>query len=490
MYLITLDSKTDFDGWRKAARTLVLNDVRPSDVTWTVRSNEPERLEPPADQALQTPQGSFQSGFQGSFQSSFNVSAKFVGLAQSAILHRDPLRFAILYRLVWRLRSHHDLLNAATDPDVAQITAMAEAVHRDQHRMQALVRFREIGREQNSHYVAWFEPEHHIVEATAPFFASRFADMPWSILTSDVCAHWDGHAISITSGISKAEAPADDRLEEFWRRTYASIFNPARLKVKAIQFEKQKEYWRNLPEASIIKQLIADTECWIGGAAPNAGTEPQQPPAPSMKRKSVSLTENIETLREEAASCRACHLWKEATQTVFGEGPQDAQIMLVGEQPGDKEDLAGKPFVGPAGQMLDRALQQAGIDRGKVYVTNAVKHFKFVPRGKIRLHQKPTTPEIKACRQWYERELAAIKPDLVVAMGATAAQCVFGKITPVNRNRGRLIDLADGIKALVTVHPSYLLRLPDEDAKVREYERFVEDLRIAADLLKGSARAA
>jgi uracil-DNA glycosylase len=490
MYLITLDSKTDFDGWRKAARTLVLNDVRPSDVTWTLRGNEPERLEPPADQALQTPQGSFQSSFQGSFQSSFNVSAKFVGLAQSAILHRDPLRFAILYRLVWRLRSHHDLLNAATDPDVAQITAMAEAVHRDQHRMQALVRFREIGREQNSHYVAWFEPEHHIVEATAPFFASRFADMPWSILTSDVCAHWDGHAISITSGISKAEAPAEDRLEEFWRRTYASIFNPARLKVKAIQFEKQKEYWRNLPEASIIKQLIADTECWIGGAAPNAGTEPQQPPAPSMKRKSVSLTENIETLREEAASCRACHLWKEATQTVFGEGPQDAQIMLVGEQPGDKEDLAGKPFVGPAGQMLDRALQQAGIDRGKVYVTNAVKHFKFVPRGKIRLHQKPNTPEIKACRQWYERELAAIKPDLVVAMGATAAQCVFGKITPVNRNRGRLIDLADGIKALVTVHPSYLLRLPDEDAKVREYERFVEDLRIAADLLRKSARAA
>jgi DNA polymerase len=486
MYLITLDSKTDFAGWRKAARALVLNEVKPSIVNWTVRGNEPERLEPPADQALQTPQGNFQSGFQGSF----NVSAKFVGLAQSAILHHDPSRFAILYRLVWRLRSHHDLLNAATDPDVAQITAMAEAVHRDQHRMQALVRFREIGREQNSHYVAWFEPEHHIVEATAPFFASRFADMPWSILTSDVCAHWDGHAVSITAGISKAEAPTEDRLEEFWRRTYASIFNPARLKVKVVPTERPKQYWRNLPEASIIKQLIADTECWIGAGTPNAGTEPQQPPAPSMKRKSVSSTENIETLREEAASCRACHLWKEATQTVFGEGPLAARIMLVGEQPGDKEDLAGKPFVGPAGQMLDRALQQAGVDRSKVYVTNAVKHFKFVPRGKIRLHQKPNTPEIKACRQWYERELAAIKPDLVVAMGATAAQCVFGKTTPVNKNRGRLIDLADGIKALVTVHPSYLLRLPDEDAKVREYERFVEDLRIAADLLRKSARAA
>src|SRR5438552_16790833 len=199
---------------------------------------------------------------------------------------------------------------------------------------------------------------------------------------------------------------------------------------------------------------------------------------------------SLKTLREEARHCRACHLWKNPTQTVFGEGPQNAQMVLVGEQPGDKEDLAGKPFVGPAGLMLDRALEQAGIDRSKVYVTNAVKHFKFVARGKIRLHQKPSTPEIKACRQWYERELNSIKPDLVVAMGATAAQGVFGKITPINKNRGRLIDLADGIRALVTVHPSYLLRLPDADAKAREYQRFVDDLRIAAELLRKSARAA
>lgn len=199
---------------------------------------------------------------------------------------------------------------------------------------------------------------------------------------------------------------------------------------------------------------------------------------------------SLTTLREQAADCRACPLWKGATQTVFGEGPPHAPAMLVGEAPGDKEDLAGKPFVGPAGLMLDRALQEAGIDRKKVYVTNAVKHFKFVARGKIRLHQKPTTPEIRACRPWYERELAAIKPMLVVAMGATAAQSVFGKITPINKNRGRLIELNDGIKALVTVHPSYLLRLPDAAARAREYEHFLDDLRIAAALLRKSAHAA
>ncbi len=204
----------------------------------------------------------------------------------------------------------------------------------------------------------------------------------------------------------------------------------------------------------------------------------------------MAPSSSLKTLREEAAACRACPLWKNATQTVFGEGPAHARAVLVGEQPGDKEDLAGKPFVGPAGLMLDRALEEAGIDRSKVYVTNAVKHFKFVPRGKIRLHQKPTTPEIRACRPWYERELAAINPALVVAMGATAAQSVFGKITTINKNRGRLIDLDDGIKALVTVHPSYLLRLPDAEARAREYQRFVGDLRIAAALLRKSAHAA
>src|ERR1700682_5433135 len=217
---------------------------------------------------------------------------------------------------------------------------------------------------------------------------------------------------------------------------------------------------------------------------------------PNGRRKTPMTTASrmsgpsLKALREEAAHCRACHLWKNATQTVFGEGPQHAPMMLVGEQPGDKEDLAGKPFVAPAGLMLDRALEEAGIDRRKVYVTNAVKHFKFVPRGKIRLHQKPNTAEIKACRQWYERELAAIKPALVVAMGATAAQSVFGKITPINKNRGRPVDLDGGIKALGAVDPSFLLRLPDADAKAREYERFVDDLKIAAAALRKPERAA
>lgn len=192
---------------------------------------------------------------------------------------------------------------------------------------------------------------------------------------------------------------------------------------------------------------------------------------------------SLAALRRQAAHCRACPLWENATQTVFGEGASDARIMLVGEQPGDREDLAGHPFVGPAGKILDRALQDAGIDRDKSYVTNAVKHFKFVQRGKVRLHQKPNTSEIRACRQWYEGERAALGPALVVALGATAAHSVFGKAMPIGKSRGRLFDLDATTKALVTVHPSYLLRLPDADTRAREYARFVDDLRLAAPWL-------
>jgi DNA polymerase len=458
MHLITLDSETDFDGWRMAARALALSGVMPAEVSWTVR-NRARDLSSQADLPLpDAPEGRF------------SVPAKFIALARSIIRHRDITRFALLYRLLWRLRHHHDLLDNADDPDVAQAEMMASAVHHDEQRMLATLRFNEIGRERTSRYVAWFRPEHHIVEAVAPSFARRYADMPWSILTPDICVHFDGSLISFTDGTGEAGAPSEERLEETWRLYSANLFPPGRLHQKA---QPPKRSWQT------SEPLMPD-------AARDAQTDPDA----AMRRKTETSADDVETLREEAATCRACHLWKQATQTVFGEGPKHAPIMMVGEQPGDKEDLAGLPFVGPAGQMLDRAMEEAGIDRKKVYVTNAVKHFKFVPRGKIRLHQKPNTEEIRACRPWYERELAAVRPKLVIALGATAAQCVFGKITPINRNRGHPIDLADDRKALVTVHPSYLLRLPDAEAKALEYHRFVDDLKIAAAMLGNLVRAA
>ena len=200
---------------------------------------------------------------------------------------------------------------------------------------------------------------------------------------------------------------------------------------------------------------------------------------------------SLKTLREEARHCRACHLWKNATQTVFGEGPQNAQMMLVGEQPGDKEDLAGKPFVGPAGQVLDRALAEAEIPRTEVFVTNAVKHFKHEMRGKRRLHKRPNAYEIERCKVWLEFEREMVKPAVIVALGASAVRSLLGRPVTITKLRGRRLELSDGTAALVTIHPSFLLRIRDAADKKRQYAQFVADLRLAAKILaKDAARAA
>ena len=190
-------------------------------------------------------------------------------------------------------------------------------------------------------------------------------------------------------------------------------------------------------------------------------------------------TTSWSAVREAAKGCEACHLYKRATQTVFGEGPKDAPIMLVGEQPGDYEDVAGKPFVGPAGKIMDRALEEAGIDRSHVYVTNAVKHFKWEPRGKRRIHKKPNSREIAACRPWLAAEVRLVKPQLVVCLGSTAGQAFFGPSFRVTRERGKVLSSKLAPKVVATVHPSSLLRQPDEESREREYERFVVDLRAA-----------
>ncbi|MGE5272117.1 MAG: UdgX family uracil-DNA binding protein [Thiohalocapsa sp.] len=191
----------------------------------------------------------------------------------------------------------------------------------------------------------------------------------------------------------------------------------------------------------------------------------------------------VDGLRAAAAECTACPLYANATQTVFGEGPDKATIMFVGEQPGDAEDLAGHPFVGPAGKMLDRCIKEAGLDRSRTYVTNAVKHFKWVPRGVRRIHSKPSSMEIAACFPWLEAEIAAVKPKIVVALGATAAQALFGKAFRVTRDRGRLVPSRFAPFAMATVHPSSLLRAPDDETRHREIARFVEDLKKIAPLL-------
>ncbi len=507
MKRVILASQTDFDGWRTAARSAVLADSPPDAIVWMVEGSTEDLFgsdEVEALPAVDRPQ--------------FNVPKAFFGLAKEIIHHSDPERFALLYRLLWRLRTVPHLLDDASDRDVHVARAMAKAIHRDIHKMHAFVRFKEVvAPDGKPAFIAWFEPDHYIVEAVGDFFVRRFTGMRWSILTPHRSAFWDGETLAYGPGADKAQVPDDDRLEAHWRTYYASIFNPARLKINAMTKEMPKKYWKNLPEAALIGGLIRDA-----GTREQAmiAAEPTQPSrlAQALDRQAratardgqgeegsgVDLFEAAEVkgqgdghgagddvpatlaeARAAATQCRRCDLYGPATQVVFGEGPETAEIIFVGEQPGDKEDLAGHPFVGPAGAMFNRALGDAGIEREKAYVTNAVKHFKYEPRGKFRLHKKPDTKEIAACRYWLDLEKSFLSPKIIVALGASAGQALLGRTVRIGAERGKPIPQGNDAPVFVTVHPSYLLRLPDEEAKTKEYARFVEDLaavKVAAGL--------
>jgi DNA polymerase len=460
MRVATLSAPDDMDAWREAARALIAADVPPDRVVWQVGTAAEDLFATAAEPAGAPPPAASQ----------LRVSRAFIALAGDAILHHDPERFALLYTLLWRLRDMPRLVEDHADPLVRRLEGLAKAVRRDIHKMRAFVRFRSVTDDDGDRYVAWFEPEHHIVRANAAFFVNRFASMRWSILTPGVSIHWDGARLSEGPAAVRGDAPAGDPVEEVWKTYYASIFNPARVKVNAMLKEMPRKYWKNMPETALVPQLLASAQARESGMIERA-----------RGREEIGGNAQLawEALRDEAAACTRCHLHKHATQTVFGEGPVSAPMMFVGEQPGDQEDLAGHPFVGPAGQVFNRALAAAGITREQTYVTNAVKHFKFEPRGKRRIHAKPDAGEIDACRWWIEQEQLLLRPKVTVALGATAARSLFGKVMTIGRERGREQRLPDGGAAWITVHPSYLLRLPDEDARTTEFARFVEDLEAA-----------
>ncbi|TDH59850.1 DUF4130 domain-containing protein [Dankookia rubra] len=481
---ILLPGQADFAAWRQQARRLLAAGVPPERVEWRVLGDPPGLFggaPMPAEAAPVTA----------------SVPRAFLEQVEVAIRHRDPERFALLYRILWRIvRGEHGLMQVATDADFIRVQAMAKAVRRDAHKLHAFLRFRGIETEQGERYVAWFEPDHHILEAEAGFFVRRFAALRWSILTPEASAHWDGETLRMGAGGTRAEAPPEDAHEELWRAYYRSIFNPARMKPDAMRAEMPVKYWKNLPEARDIRGLMAEApqrvaEMVARGATPAASRrqrslQPQAAPevALPMPADLFSRTEDpaaaLAALRAELERRNDLPPWTAAaTQLVFGEGPPGAPLLFVGEQPGDEEDLAGRPFVGPAGRLFNRAAEEAGIDRPAAYVTNAVKHFKFKPTGRRRLHQSPDAGDITYYRPFLKREIELVGPQLVVSLGATALRALTGKPLAITKVRGELIETPDGLRVFPTVHPSYLLRLPDPESKAREYERFVTDLRAA-----------
>lgn len=481
IYAILLPAPADLEAWRLAARRMLAAGIPPEQIDWRVAGD---------DAAL------FGATPPEHAPSTARVPRAFVDLAAVVIRHRDAVRFALLYRLLWRItHGEPELLRIPTDPDVLRAEGMAKSVRRDAHKMHAFLRFREVAQPDGPRFVAWFEPEHHIEEAEAGFFVRRFAALRFSIVTPRRSIHWDGQDLAFGPGGHRRDVPAEDATEDLWRAYFAAIFNPARLKPAAMRAEMPKKYWRNMPEAADIPRLIAEAPARVREMVARGAT----PPTPVPQRPRLLAAESgqraaearpvprdareaaLAALRTRVLADASLPLAAATTQAVFGEGPVDAPLMLVGEQPGDEEDLAGRPFVGPAGRLLDTALAEARIDRARLYVTNAVKHFKYAPQGRRRLHQRPDTGDIAHYRPFLLEEIALVRPRLVLAMGVTAGQALTGdaRVT-LSDLRGATHNLRCGTPMRATVHPAYLLRLPEGEGQRRERAMFVEDLCDAA----------
>jgi len=373
-------------------------------------------------------------------------------------------------------------LSNAVDDDVSRLNTLIKAIQRDRHKMHAFVRFRQVPGEEEETFVAWFEPEHRITELAAPFFMRRFANMRWSILTPDRCAHWDCETLTYTEGAQQSQAPQGDELEDLWRGYFRSIFNPARLKVKAMTSEMPKKYWKNLPEADLIAPLIATARAAASGMLEAQPTEVKREASYKFSEPNLPAADAFAVLRKEASTCARCDHACRATQTVFGEGPVDARLMIVGEQPGDREDIAGHPFVGPAGALLDEALAEAGLPRDEIYLTNAVKHFRFTPKGKKRLHQSPRVSHIDHCRWWLDAERRLVKPSLTLAMGATAIRALSGKTIKLEDARRDGFTCFDDGRAFASLHPAAILRQTPSVEKDAAFRLLVDDLKRAAQI--------
>lgn len=475
----------NFESWQKAAREALRSGLPPGEVAWSSTCSEPslDLFSEVGSAVLNAPRsGGIDPAVSGDVKlqrPAITVPRAFVDTARVVALHSDETKWSLLYRVLWRLtHGEPKLLEIPTDADLIALNHFAKEVQKDAYRMRQYVRFRETRLEGEPWFVAWYEPEHDSVHLNEKFFSDRFASMRWSILTPKRCMHWDGAQISFSAGVEKSAAPLGDDVEPLWVTYYSNIFNPARVKVRAMKAQMPVRNWKNLPESKAIARLLAHAPLRVNTMIERSELQRVLPSDYSLARP--PQTRDWRLLREAASACRACPLWKNATCTVFGEGALNARVVLVGEQPGSDEDLAGKPFVGPAGQVLNRALAQAGVDRAQLYVTNAVKHFKWEPRGKRRIHKTPSARDIAACRPWLEAELDLLKPKLIVAMGSTAARALFDAPLRITEERGRIHDSRFG-RTLVTVHPSSLLRLPNGADVDAEFERFVADLRLIGD---------
>ena len=481
-----------------------------------------------------------------------HTSKDFLEAARVVAVHRNPDRWNLLYRILYRLQTERHLLKLETDQDVAELVRLEAQVRRDLHKMHAFVRFRKVldpsdpserpvvideplpadpdpnahhlvlevptpfgpirteieptcdplpsppaeppflsfrseaeefavspatepDPDPCEHFIAWYQPDHRILPLAAPFFAERFAIMRWTILTPGdgpaASVSWDPtlKKLTFSPGLPRESAPAEDELETLWRSYYASIYNPARLNPETMRSEMPVRYWKNLPEVSLIPSLITQSRTRVASMVTHQQSQPTAQPF-------VPEDHSLPAILSSLPSCKGCELYCHATQAVPGRGPSRAALMLVGEQPGDQEDRQGEPFVGPAGAVLDQVLEDLRIPRSALFITNAVKHFKFVQRGKLRLHQNPRMSEIVACRPWLLAEIDAVRPKVVLCLGASASKSLLGGTFALMKDHGKLIQTPYAEMVYATIHPSAVLRARDEPNRQQLRAFLTEDL--------------
>lgn len=467
-----------FAQWRDAARGLLACNTRPEDVQW-IESTGAGDLFGTHDAAGIRNEDTEVSG------PAPRISREMMAMLSSAACYRAPDRWAFLYRVIWRWRNEDQAVASAADEDGARLHSMVKAIYREEHKMHAYLRFRERPESAGPpQFVAWFEPEHDVLPQVADHFARRMGRASWMIGTPQGTVLWDGKTLHAGPQVMAGPADIDDAGEALWLTYYRSIFNPARLNTLVMQGHIPSRYWKNLPEGKLVPTMISE-------ATSGARRVGQIQAVGSRRGTSIPISaEQAQPDREQPSKldeCRRCDLWSNATQAVPGVGPPTARIMLVGEQPGDQEDLAGLPFVGPAGKLLDEVLERAGLDRKSVYLTNAVKHFKWEPRGKRRLHKTPGQREINACAYWLDHELEQVRPAVVVALGSTALKSVL------RTSKASLTEMLGkpfrhGDRWIVAVyHPAYILRVPDENARMNGLKAMADGLRLAQQLAADQA---
>lgn len=476
-----------FAAWREAARELLVHGIPPESITWgaphmddllaggDLFTSAPPPAEPPHHSSTPPPDA------QPSRQPP-HIPRALMDMLQAAACCRVPDRWAFLYRVVWRWQQGDHAVQSPADEDGARLHAMVKAVHREEHDMHAYIRFRERPADAGPpRFVAWYEPRHDVLPQVAEHFVSRMGKVSWMIATPDASVLWDGHTLHNTGPLVGRAEDLDDTGEALWLTYYRSVFNPARLNTDVMRQHIPSHRWKHLPEGKIVPQMVSE-------ASLGARKVGQLQSVGQRKGTTIPIApEDAQPERQQPSKldeCRRCELYQFATQAVPGAGPKHARIMLLGEQPGDQEDLAGEPFVGPAGKLLDRVCEAAGVDRKTVYVTNAVKHFKWEPRGKRRLHKTPVQREIEACHYWLDKELASVKPTVIVALGATALKSILGTANVTLKNSLGKPLRHDGRWVVTTYHPSYVLRVPGEDAKHEAFAVMVQALKLAHDLLR------